>query len=127
MRCSHTKADGTRCRAPALPGKAKCVFHDPSTAADRAEGRRRGGVTRSRPAATLPPETPDLPLRTVADVVRLVGETINHVRAGRLAANVGNCLFVGAGMLLKALEVGQLEERVAALESRQGPHRRAAS
>jgi hypothetical protein len=123
MRCNHKKPDGARCRANALPGTERCMFHDPAKAAARAAGRQKGGVNRSKPAATLGPDTPDLPLKSVADVVAALGQTINQVRSGRLAVNVGNCLGVLAGVLLKAIEGGELEQRLAALEARQ-PHGR---
>jgi hypothetical protein len=77
-----------------------------------------GGRERSRPAATLPPDTPDLPLKSVADVMVALGLTINQVRTGRLAVNIGNCLGVLAGVLLKAIEGGDLEQRIAALEAK---------
>jgi hypothetical protein len=66
----------------------------------------------------LPSDTPDLPLRTVADVIAALGETMNQVRTGRIDARVGNCLGVLAGVLLKAIEGGDLERRIAALEER---------
>jgi hypothetical protein len=69
--------------------------------------------------ATLPPDTPDLPLRTVADVVAALALTMNQVRTGRLGVNVGNCLGVLAGVLLKAIEGSDFEERLAAVEARQ--------
>jgi hypothetical protein len=116
-RCEHVKPGGSRCRAQALPGKRACTFHDPDLAVKRAEGRRRGGRARSRPAAVLPPGTPDLPLKTVADVVTLLAETINQVRRGQLDAKVGNCLGVLAGVLLRAIEGGEMEKRVAAVEA----------
>jgi hypothetical protein len=117
--CRHKKPDGSKCKANALPGKRLCVFHDPSSEKARAEGRRQGGVTRSRPAATLPPDMPDTPLETVADVITCLSQTINQVRTGRLDCRVGNCLGVLAGVLLKALESGDLEARIDALEARQ--------
>lgn len=117
MQCQHKKRDCTRCRANALPGKTRCLFHDPDRAGQRAAGRRRGGISRSRPAATLPADTPDLQLKSVADVVVALGLTINQVRSGRLAVNVGNCLGVLAGVLLKAIEGSDLEQRLAALEA----------
>src|SRR4051812_14467574 len=109
-RCGHTKPDGTRCRATALPGKDRCVFHDPESADQRAEGRRQGGITRSARMATLPTDPPDLPLRSVADVTAALAEAYNAVRTGRMDARVGNCLGVLAGVLLKAIEGGDLEQ-----------------
>jgi hypothetical protein len=117
--CSRVKSDGTRCRAKPRPGSTFCIFHDPTLAAKRADGRRRGGINRSRPAATLPPDTPPLPLKTIADVVAALGETMNQVRTGKIAVNVGNCLGVLAGVLLKAIEGSDHEQRLAALEAKQ--------
>jgi hypothetical protein len=116
-RCRHKKQDGTPCPNPARAGKAACWVHDPELASARAEGRRRGGVNRSKPAATLAEDTADLPLRTVADVAAALAVTRNQVRTGKVAVQVGNCLGVLAGVLLKALEGGDLERRIAALEA----------
>src|SRR5919199_1636669 len=55
-RCRYTKPDGSRCKATPRPGRPYCTFHDPGLAHERAEGRRKGGKERSRPAATLPPD-----------------------------------------------------------------------
>jgi hypothetical protein len=68
--------------------------------------------------ATLPPDTPDLPLKTVGDVIAVLAVTMNQVRTGRLGVNVGNCLGVLAGVLLRAIEGGDFEQRLAALEAR---------
>jgi hypothetical protein len=69
MQCEHTKPNGEPCQAHALPGKRCCTFHEPALKQKRAEGRKRGGVNRSRPAVTLSPETPDAPVSTVDDVI----------------------------------------------------------
>jgi hypothetical protein len=123
--CERLKKDGTRCRAQALPGKSLCCFHDPELAAKRAEGRKRGGQARSKPAVVLPPDTPELPLRTVADVITALGLTINQTRKGELDVKVANAVGYLSGVLLHALKDGELEQRLAALEARlaaQGPH-----
>lgn len=114
--CKHNKADGSRCGAPALRGSDKCFFHSPATRARHREATIAGGRERSRPAATLPPDAPDLPLKSVADVIVALGLTINQVRTGTLACNVGNCLGQLLQVLLKAIEGGELEARIAALE-----------
>lgn len=124
--CRHRKPDGNRCRAAPRAGKPYCTFHDPSLAADRAEGRRKGGVARSAKASTLPPDTPDLPLNTVGDVTAALAEAYNGVRTGRLDARVGNCLGVMAGALLKAIGEADLERRIAALEAARPRLRRTA-
>jgi len=129
MRCKAKRRDGKPCSCQARPGKRWCIAHDPATAAARAAGQRKGGAVRTlqlRPP-TLPPDTPDLVLRTVADVVAALGATVNQVRTGRLGVQVGNCLGQLLQVLLKAIEGGEVErlltERLAALEARH-PSRR---
>jgi len=41
--CSHIKADGVRCGAPARAGSGLCFFHDPGCQAARAKAQARGG------------------------------------------------------------------------------------
>jgi hypothetical protein len=114
--CSTIKPDGSRCRAGALPGKPFCVFHDPSLSDRRAEGRRKGGENRRAPV--LPADSPDHSLTSVADVVALLGQTINQVRRGELDPRVGNTVGYLGSVLLRALDMGELERRLAALEDR---------
>jgi hypothetical protein len=115
--CTGTKKDGSPCPNRPRPGKRYCMFHDPALADARAEGRKKGGVNRSQPAATLPPDTPPLALGSVADVTRALAEAYNLVRVGKLAVNVGNCLAVLGQALLKSMEKGDLEQRIEALET----------
>jgi len=114
-RCEHVKADGKHCRAWKLHGSDYCFFHDPAKAAERASARQAGG--RKGKAAVLPPETPLLPVRTAGDVIGLLGETIHQVRTGQLDPRVGNCIGYLSGIVLKATEQGEMEQRLAALES----------
>jgi hypothetical protein len=100
--------------------------HDPDLAERRAEGRKRGGIVRSQRDAVLPPDTPDLALKTVADVITLLGQTINQTRTGKLAVNVANAIGVLTGVLLRALEGGDVETRLAALEAKYGSGKRIA-
>jgi hypothetical protein len=118
--CEQTKADGSPCRASPRPGKRFCSFHDPELAGARARGRKAGGVRRSRRAAVLGPDAPDLPLATVADVVGLLGVTINQTRRGELDPRVANAVGYLAATLVKAIETGDLERRLQALEAQAG-------
>ncbi|MBI1915630.1 MAG: hypothetical protein HYS12_12995 [Planctomycetes bacterium] len=67
----------------------------------------------------LPEDTPDLPLKTVGDIIEAVEATFNMVRRGQLDARIGNCLAVLCQVQLKAIEGSDLEQRIAALEGRQ--------
>jgi hypothetical protein len=50
----------TRCGADAQTNKTLCVFHDPARMSDGHRARKAGGIHRSRAAAALPADTPDL-------------------------------------------------------------------
>lgn len=112
--CQHVKSDRTPCRAPTMAGAPFCFFHDPSKAKERAEARRAGG--RATAAAVLPADTPDHPIRTTADIVNLLAETINQVRRGEIDTRIANTVGYLAGICLKAFEQGEIEQRLAALE-----------
>lgn len=114
LKCSAKRKDGRRCEATVRPGRKVCTFHDDTLADDCAEGRRVGGERARRPA-TLPSDTPELPLGSATDVMAALGETFNLVRTGRMDARVGNCLAVIASSLLRATEAHQLEVEVATL------------
>jgi hypothetical protein len=114
--CEKVKADGKRCQANAQAGSRWCFFHDPAKAQARTEARRAGGsATR---AASLPADTPDVLLGSVADVSGLLAQTINQVRRGDVDARIANCVGYLAGQMLTALEKGEIEQRIAALEER---------
>jgi hypothetical protein len=115
--CQHVKPDGTRCKARALSGSTACFFHSPETVTQRREARRQGGRTRNRKPDRGPVE--DLPLGTVAEVVTVLGRTINDVRAGRLEAKVGNAVACLVGQLLAALRGSDLDARLRALEEKE--------
>lgn len=110
--CEHTKATGERCRANARRGGRWCFFHDPAAAAARTEARRAGGRERSRRAAVLPADTPDIPLDSVTAVVGLLGTTINQVRRGELDSKQANAVGYLAGVLLRALQDSELAEQI---------------
>ena len=115
--CRHIKPDRRRCRANARHGSNYCFFHDPNSAVDREAARRNGGKERSRRAAVLPANTPDRPLASAADVTGLLTETINQVRRGEVDPRISNAVGYLAGILLKAKERDEMEQRIARLES----------
>lgn len=116
VRCSHTKANGAQCGGTARPGGTLCVFHDPATAKKLAEGRKRGGENRKAQQTVFPPDTPPLKLATVEDVRAALAEAYNAVRVGKLSVPVANALGQLGGMLLKALQQGDVEKRLQEVE-----------
>jgi hypothetical protein len=113
--CKQTKEDGTPCQTNAMAGSDYCFFHDPAKADEREAARRAGGSVGK--TAVLPSDTPDVPLSSVADVIALLGRTVNQVRRGQIDPKVANAIGYLTGTLLRALEQGDIEKRVAELEA----------
>jgi hypothetical protein len=129
--CQFTRPGGERCRARARAGRDFCFHHDPASAAERREARAAGGRATGRVLAVLPAAEPDETLKTTADVVRLLGQTINQTRRGELDPKVANAVGYLASALLRAImpdetarQIDELREQIEALkgERRDGDH-----
>jgi len=112
--CKAKTNAGERCRAVAVKN-GLCVLHaDPNLAAEM--GRKSGKARRSRESREQP--QPELaPPRTAQEVRAALGQFISDVRARRLDPKVAGTLGYLANVLLKSIEVSDVEERLAALES----------
>ncbi len=86
-KCEFRKKDGERCDANAQAGKDSCVFHDPA------------------------------PLRNTTEVSAFLAKSINQVLRGALDPRVANSAGYLANVLLRSLEQGPLEIRMARLEA----------
>ena len=116
--CKATnKTTGKRCQAKPKAGESYCFIHDPKQAAARAQARRKGGQVHKTPhgadASIIPNEINNLDQAKQILVYALaelapMANSLQRVRA-YLA------LF---DSFVKALEIGSIEERLAALEAR---------
>ena len=113
--CAATKGDGTACGAAALPGSQFCFFHDPAKAAARRQAQSAGGLANKM--ATLPADAPDVKVEDGADVVKLLGATINQVRRGEIDPRVANAVGYLSNIVLAATGQRELENRLAELET----------
>jgi len=116
-KCNFRKKNGSRCGANAQPSNGLCVFHDPAQASEGRRARRAGGIARSRGAAVLPSDTPDHPLANTKEVSAFLADSINQLRRGQLDPRVANGIGYLTSVLLRALEQGPLEERMAKIEA----------
>jgi hypothetical protein len=116
-KCQKVKRNGQRCEANAMTDSDFCFFHDPGKARERAAARRAGGVERSRRAVVLPPDTPDRPLRSGREVIELVPFMINKILRGELDPKIGSVVGYLLTVQMKAVDQGEMEERLAALEA----------
>ena len=67
--------------------------------------------------AVLPSDTPDHPLGNSKDVSELLAHSINQLRRGQLDPKVATCIGYLSTVLLRALEQGPAEERLAKIEA----------
>lgn len=115
-RCEFGKADGHPCGMAPLHDRPYCFAHDPERAAEAAEARRLGGLRRRKEgtvavAYDLPGLDTVVGIRRVLDIVVTDGLGLdNGVQRLRV-------LIAAAGAATNLLKVGELEERVAALEA----------
>ena len=112
--CNAKTYAGERCRAVAVKN-GLCPLHaDPNLAVEM--GRKSGRARRSRYSCEQP--HPELaPPRTAQEVRTALGQFISDVRARRLDPKVASTLGYLANVLLKSIEVADVEGRLAALES----------
>jgi hypothetical protein len=65
----------------------------------------------------LPGDTPDHPLEKTTDISHFLADSINHLRRGQLDPRVANAVGYLTSVLLRALEQGPVEERLARIEA----------
>jgi hypothetical protein len=116
LQCAGTKSGGLACGARHMTGSKFCFFHDPSKREERLAAQKAGGCRRSS-CAPVVALTADRVLTSAADVAEMLAFSINELLRGRLEPKIANALGYLASTLLKALDVGELEGRIAALEA----------
>jgi len=112
--CKAKTNAGQRCRAVAVKNGLCALHADPNLAAEM--GRKSGKARRSRESREQP-QPEQAPPRTAQEVRAALGQFISDVRARRLDPKVAGTLGYLANVLLKSIEVSDVEERLAALES----------
>jgi hypothetical protein len=113
--CEGYTVRGERCKAPALKDGSFCALHaDPDKA--RKLGSRGGQAARQK--AVLAEAA--FSLKSPQDVARMLETILNRMLTGELDRSLAACAgYLGQG-IIKALEQGDLEQRIAALEDRMG-------
>lgn len=113
-RCQALTKSGQPCGAKPAAGQAFCAFHDPGRAAEQAQARKRGGYNRQTPKAAGASGPANL--RDPEAILALLEEVLADTRLQENSAQRSRTLISLALAALKALEAGELEERLAALE-----------
>lgn len=113
MQCQFIKEDGSQCGAKAIKETMYCFSHNPDTQHQKHLAVVRGGQARKDIEVHLSP----IELKTPQQVVVLLADTINQVRAGEVPPNIANTIGYLAGHMLKAIEVANLDQRLELVES----------
>ena len=116
MNCKAHTTNGQPCRAQALTDSRYCFIHDPAQGVARAKARKRGGERRRVPHVGNPEIVP-AQVRKIDDVLKILDYALaesmpleNSIQRGRLIVAI-------AGAFIEAIKVGELESRLAAIES----------
>ena len=115
-RCLGIKEDGASCNAPPLREGQHCFWHAPETQTEAQEARRLGGLRRRR-EATLAGAYEFEGLATVSDIRRLLEIAVTDTLELENSVDRSRTLAYLVQTALRALEAGELEERMAALEA----------
>ena len=113
--CTYRKPDGEACRATPIRDGNLCFWHSPEHAEEAAEARRLGGLRRRKEKVVS--GSYDIEgLENVGQIRRLVEIAVLDTLALENSIARSRALIAAAGAAGKLLEVGELEERIQALE-----------
>lgn len=96
-----------------MHGSDYCFIHNPEQKKAREKALKKGGQALKKVKMNLAPVKFEGGTRDVAD---LLAETINQVRQNRISQRTANTIGYLANILLKALESGEIEERLEKIE-----------
>jgi uncharacterized small protein (DUF1192 family) len=114
--CRQVREDGSPCRSAPMRGEDFCFWHSPAHTEEADEARRLGGLRRRR-ERTVAGAYEFAGLGTVADIRRLVEVAVIDSLSLENSVARSRTLAYLAQTALRCLEVGEMEERLAALEA----------
>ena len=115
--CHGTNRKGEACNAGTRAGSNYCFFHDPAMAEERQKARKRGGRARhGRKVGSTGEDFPPVCLDTVADVLSYLSQAANDLVRLENSVSRNRAMAQLASVAVSVLEVGQMEERLVALE-----------
>ena len=118
--CRETKTDGSSCGMPPLRDSDFCLSHDPDHVQEAQEARRLGGQRRRRERIVSGAYEVS-GLRTIEDIRRIL-EIATLDALGLENSIARNRLLVSiVPPALKLIEVGEMDERLEAIEAVLGP------
>ncbi|MDO8430180.1 MAG: hypothetical protein Q7S73_02335 [bacterium] len=108
MKCEYIKQNNSRCGANAMTDSKFCFSHDPDMEVEKSIAVLKGGYATKRDGELLPP----VKLQSINDITSLIEDTINRIRTEPMTHHQANSIGYLSGVLLKALETGELKEKL---------------
>lgn len=118
--CKGISKGGERCPVAPMQDRDFCFFHDPESQTEAAEARRLGGLRRKREGTLLGAYQLE-GLDTVAGIRRFLEIGLLDLVSLENSVARDRAIFTGILAAAKLLEVGELEERLEAVEASLGP------
>lgn len=115
MACKALNRKGEPCGAPDM-GDGWCFSHKPGLARERKAARRKGGLSVQYGSASGV-DRPEVRIREVKDVLHLLETAAEDLLSRKPSMSRARALVYLCSAALKAVEVGELEERIEALEA----------
>ena len=116
QQCKATAKSGERCQGAALPEDSFCWWHSPDKAEERADARSKGGYARHGRKIGETSDGEKVLIRSAADVIPILERAVNDLLCLENSISRARTLGYLAGVVVKAYEVTDLSERLAALE-----------
>ena len=113
MQCQAITKSGHPCRAHALRGKKYCLTHDPESKNQMKVYARKGGQVKKKIQVQLAPIKFEGDVKEILD---LLADTVNQVRSNQMPPRTANTIGYLASVMIKALEITQLNERLVKVE-----------
>ena len=116
MKCTANTTQGGKCKAQALQGGRYCFTHDPASGKARAKARKLGGE-RNRTNHGGNPESLPATVATIAQATKILDYTLAEIIPMENSIARGRLLIALVAGYINAFEIGELENRLAAIET----------
>ena len=114
--CKAKTKQGKPCKAQAQRGRSYCFTHDPAQAKARAKAHRKGGHRTRTPHGN---ESLPRKVRTLEEAQAILDYTLSEIEHMPNSLQRARVLIALFDSFVKALEIGELEARISALEAKQ--------
>jgi len=99
-----------------MDGFVYCFTHNPATQEEKEKAVLKGGLA-PKPRKD-PVQLEPIKIQSISDVVELLEDTINRIRTEPITHQKANCIGFLANIIIRAREVGGLEDTIETLEKR---------